>query len=140
MDSRQFRELEQRAKVLLDALFDAAGDGCHVLTGGGGPLSFSLHFHNQGTVTHLSVGAELEDALMTATFAVTEAGGAFILRTPRDDGTARLWGWRISDGDAKPLTSLWLRNAYAVDHETGDLIPPEPRACYEDAPCLHLSR
>ncbi|MBT2459989.1 hypothetical protein [Streptomyces sp. ISL-86] len=128
----------QRAENLLYALFDAAGDGCHVITAGAGPFTAVVPFHNTGNRTYLGQGIEMADVVATTSLALAGEVCGVVLRTNAAEGMSRAWGWRLGGAIATPLTAGELRRAYSTDCLTGEALPLEPGLYCDDAPQLHL--
>ncbi|MFI5642957.1 hypothetical protein ACIA8H_36975 [Streptomyces goshikiensis] len=128
----------QRAENLLYALFDAAGDGCHVMTASAGVSTAVVPFHNTGNRTYLGQGIELADVVETTSLTLVGGPCGVVLRTNEEEGTSRVWGWRLDGDFAAPLTADELRRVYSTDWLTGAPLPQEPGLHYDDAPHLSL--
>ncbi|MFG2716655.1 hypothetical protein ACGFX2_40015 [Streptomyces goshikiensis] len=128
----------QRAENLLYALFDAAGDGCHVMTASAGVSTAVVPFHNTGNRTYLGHGIELADVVETTSLTLVGGPCGIVLRTNEEEGTSRAWGWHLDGDTATPLTAGELRRAYSTEWLTGAPLPQEPGLHYDDAPHLSL--
>ncbi|MFD9271688.1 hypothetical protein ACFWB1_38905 [Streptomyces goshikiensis] len=128
----------QRAENLLYALFDAAGDGCHVMTVSAGVSTAMVPFHNRGNSTYLSQDIELADIVLATSLTLAGEVCGIVLRTNEEEGTSRVWGWRLDGAIADPLTAGELRRVYSTDWLTGASLPQEPGLHYDDAPHLPL--
>lgn len=132
----------QRAENLLHALFNAAGDGCHVMSASTGACTAVVPFHNAGNRTYLGQGVDMAEAVATTSRALAGGGCGVVLRTIGDEGNSRAWGWRLRGAVAIPLTAGELRRAYttySTDWQISEPLPLEPGLHYDDAPHLHLS-
>ncbi|MEU8943677.1 hypothetical protein OHU17_00015 [Streptomyces goshikiensis] len=128
----------QRAENLLYALFDAAGDGCHVMTASAGVSTAVVPFHNTGDRTYLGQGIELADVVEATSLTLVGGPCGIVLRTNEEEGTSRVWGWRLDGDAATPLTTGELCRVYSTDWLTGAPLPQEPGLYYDDAPHLPL--
>lgn len=129
----------QRAETLLFALFEAAGDGCHYVTvAAGTATAAAVPFHNEGNKTYLGGGDGMDDTVITTSYALDGDVTGVVLRTNEEDGSCRVWGWRLTADTTTPLTAEELRVAYSTNARTGELLPPIPGQRFELAPCLNL--
>ncbi|MEU9304945.1 hypothetical protein [Streptomyces sp. NPDC048269] len=129
----------QRAENLLYSIFDAAEDGCHVITASAGGPTAIIRFHNEGRRTYLARGVDMNDVVSTTAAALMGEVCGVVLRSSEREGEDRAWGWRLRGLVATPLTADELRSAYSVDEQTGGALSPVADEYYDDAPHISLS-
>jgi hypothetical protein len=127
----------ERAADLLMGIFNAVGDGQHLLTASAhtpdGPMSAMAHIKNRCHETEIDV-EEANRLLRVLTVTAGQGFGGLVVRTRTGEATSRVIAWHLSDGAAAPVSRGALFDAYCTDPATGEPIPPEPGMEYADAP------
>ncbi|MGW6144323.1 hypothetical protein [Streptomyces sp. NPDC055140] len=90
-------------------------------------------------LTVMGDGLIINDAASTRVCAVIAAGlvgsatGGLVVRSFGPDGSEFVRGWKVRNFWLRPLTAEDIREAYAVDAETGAPLAPEPGVEYRQA-------
>lgn len=127
----------ERAADLLMGIFDAVGDGQHLLTASAytpdGPMTSMAHIENRANETEIDVD-DANRLLLVLAMTAGQGVGGLVVRTRTGEATSRVMGWHLSDVAAAPVSRGALFDAYCTDPATGEPIPPEPGMEYADAP------
>ncbi|MFZ3497171.1 hypothetical protein ACODT5_28775 [Streptomyces sp. 5.8] len=121
-------DAHQRATEALRSLITGADPARHSLvlsTNLGGEhhvTGFELDTTTTAQVCahHAPFGVFLGAALVTA------SRGGLVMRTIGEGDKETVRGWSLHDGALTPLTEEQVFSAYAVDHATGEPMPPQP--------------
>ncbi|WP_331756998.1 hypothetical protein OH782_41270 (plasmid) [Streptomyces sp. NBC_01544] len=131
----------ERAADLLMGIFNAVGNGQHLLTASArtpdGPMSAMAHIKNRADETEIDAD-EANRLLSVLTMTAGQGVGALVVRTRTGEAASRVIGWHLGDGAAAPVSRGALFDAYCTDPATGEPIPPEPGVEYADAPPVRV--
>ncbi|MFI8266714.1 hypothetical protein [Streptomyces sp. NPDC085665] len=130
----------QRAEYLLYSVFEAAENGCHVLTVSTGGPAVVVWFHNEGRRTYIGGGADMKDVVrVVAADFHSEVCGVFLRSRENEQAEDRAWGWRVRGTVATPLTAEEVRAACCGEGPTGEPCQPVEGQYYDDAPHINLT-
>ncbi|MER6677785.1 hypothetical protein [Streptomyces sp. NPDC000983] len=130
-----------QASGLLARILGTARPGKHhlVCTVSAAPETLAAVLHadtdTDGTC-RLDEAETLELTTVLAAGLATRSPGGLVLRSSAANTPDQIYGWRLRQGDAEPLTAGEVFDAYCTDSETGNPIPPEPDVDYSAPPDL----
>ncbi|MEV0749841.1 hypothetical protein AB0I75_32335 [Streptomyces sp. NPDC050273] len=132
----------ERALGIFERLMDKAGDGFHhlviVVQGIGGPaLGHFRYVQKEGLILHVNEDWAMEFCHLLAAAISGSLSGGFVMRTRTEAEAESVCGWRITNGDTKPLSRAEVFDAYCHNPTTGETFGPEPGVEYKDAPAIH---
>ncbi|MDQ0772908.1 hypothetical protein QF026_001374 [Streptomyces aurantiacus] len=130
------------ASDLLLRILDAAGTGEHhlVCSVSAEPETLTVILHADesagGGETRFDETEALEFTTVLALGIAIHSGGGIVMRTSAPGASARVYGWRLREGELQSLTAGEVFDAYCTDSESGDIVSPESGVDYSVPPDL----